>query len=291
MTKAGKPSILTVGVPAAASPGIEQQTVVLSSLPDLFSLTTARHPDIVLVAPEPDWPDTATAVMSDGPLGVVVPEPPPASPSALEALHDHAARRGTSVIVLRRHAADDGWSPAASDVRESARNALLISLLTTVRTDAEAGSATPPLGAALLAQIALLRALLPEPALTWARANGGHYVATGPGGVILSAVATGAGSPGLELEVVGTSTRWTVRFDHSAVAAPTVITREDSNGSTSAPRYWESGFRAGWRALYRSLGAGERPTGDLDALAEQTQIAAPLLRRLDPLPSHAGRGD
>ncbi|MEA2294960.1 MAG: hypothetical protein QOE86_2599 [Solirubrobacteraceae bacterium] len=245
---------------------------VLATLPARLAPTSGPDADVVVVSGlAPGWIDAAPAALRAGARGLLVARPATGDPGALRALAEHAAATGAAVAV-ETLVVDPAWSAVRPRLRASLPGASLLHGVAVLDGAPEAGR---------LEQIALVRSIsggLKTTAVASGGDESGYWISATVGGVPISLAGTagGAGAPALAIDLLAETEHWKVRFDASAPAAPTQVTRFDADGGELWPAVYERAHRVVWRQLAAALLEGSAIPYGLGDLAADLALAQAL---------------
>lgn len=261
--------ILDVTLDARDATVAATQRAILASVPGGFRISDAGPADVSIVdGRDTDWVAAVERVVDVGVRGILLVRPGPADPDRVRGLSRAVAGRCV-VAVDAPYAADPAWVASAGAVAADAAAAPIVDSVACV----PAGDGLP---GALLDQLAVVRPLVDLAGeLRPVHRGAGQYVLVGGRGprVSLTGVVSGTGRAGLTLDVVGPACRWQVRFDDTAPARPTTITRYDATGAHTRPPVYAGGRRATWQRLHAAVtGTGEVGYA-LDQLADDLRLA------------------
>lgn len=237
---------------------------LLAGLPAHFDAATGRADITVVDGTSPGWPDAAgTAAEQAGAVVVWRPRPDP---------RFTGGRFPVPVFADLAYSADPTWTTALPKIQAGLPATAIIESRVTATGPGE-------LLDGLVAQLALLRALLGEVSWTTADRTAGHLL-TGHADAVAVSLSGALGPAGLQLNTVGARERWQIDFAPPGPARPTRATRFDRFGSLGARPRFETAQRSLWRAIHSVLTTGATPGHQLAELA-------PDLATIAGLPDHA----
>jgi hypothetical protein len=210
--------------------------------------------------------------VSAGPRAVVLERPEPVPPHDVEQLAAVAADRGVVVAVDTAYAANPLWQTVLPLLAQDVAGAGLLDAVATV--DSDLG-----VDAAMLALLGAVRPLLfGERLVAVHRQSPGCVAAYGAGGkpTTVAAVAA-AGTPALELSLVGASRRWKVLLPADVTARPAEAAVHDADGARASRPVFENATRATWRVLHDELGGRPGTFHRLADLVEDLRLHAAAL--------------
>jgi hypothetical protein len=262
---------LTVALDARDAASADTQRSALASVPGGFRIGDGGPADVaVLSGGGADWVGEVARAAHGGVRGILLVRPRPMDAARVREVSRAVAGRCV-VAVDTPYATDPAWVAVAGEVAADAATAAIVDSVVSVPAGRDGD-----LAAALLDQIAVVRPLVGVvDRLCPAHGGDGRYVFVGvtPGPrVSLTGVTSAAGRTGLTLDVVAPARRWGVRFDGTAPARPTRITRYDRSGAYTRPLIWASGHRATWQRLHEALTGGGTVGYSLDQLADDLEL-------------------
>jgi hypothetical protein len=250
---------------------------VLASVPRRFLIAERGPADVAVVSGRHRaWPDQVSRAVDDGARGVLVVRPGLVDPELVRGLVRTVAGRAV-VAVDTPFATDPTWTAAQTEVAADAATASIVDSVASI-ADGEDGDIVD----ALVGQLAVVRPLLgPLDGLRRLhRGDRGYLLGAHTRGptVMLSGVTSAAGRAALALDVVASERRWQARFDDTALASPTEVTRYDETGAHIRPLRYESGRRVTWLRLHEALSGNGEVGYSLDRLADDLELAHQALR-------------
>ena len=186
--------------------------------------------------------------VSEGPRAVLLERPVPVALQEAEHSAALAADCGVVVAVDTAYAANPLWRTVLPLIAQDVAGAGLLDAVATV--DEDAG-----VDAAMLALLGVVRPLVPGEGLRAVRRQSPGCVAGygADGTAITVAAVAAAGTPALELSLVGASRRWRVLLPADATALPAEAAVHDAGGARAFRPVFESAARATWRGLHDQL--------------------------------------
>jgi hypothetical protein len=249
---------------------------VLASVPAHFCLTEGPHADVVVVSgARHGWPGKLVRLVHDGVLIAVVISPTATDCEDVRNVAGEAARQGTLVGVDIGFAQSRFWINTLPRVRNDlAASILLDSVISS------AYLTQSPLVTAFVEQVAVVRSVTGDlHALQLNHRSADQYMVTARAGGVLVNLA-GLVSPqaetSLSIDLVGSSSRWRIRFGDDQLARPGEISRFTASGAESQPPVFESPHRGMWLSLHAAAVDGSRLPYPLEDLAHDLAAAAQL---------------
>jgi hypothetical protein len=261
-------SMWSVALPADDPQTAALHRAAVTSLPARLAVAENGTADRCVVSGRAaNWLERAAAAITAGARALLISGPEPVPVDEARQLARRAADADVIVAVDSPYVCDPTFTSTLPRLHEDIADAAIIDSLVSAASTAT----TNALGGALLAQLAVVRRLLPTFDLAPAAApSAGHYLFAGSGGdrvVTLAGVRTPVSNEeGLQLDLVGVHRHWHIRFHTAAPARPTELTLHDAAGQQSIRPRYESAQRASWRALHQTLESGTPPAYTLDDL-------------------------
>ena len=271
------PTALRVTLDTTDADSVTVHRTVLASVPRRFLVTEDGTAEVVVVSGRnPEWPERVIRVVDTGARGVMVVRPGLADPEQIRDVVGAVAGRAV-VAVDAPYAADPTWTAAQPDVAADAVGAAIVDSLVSMA----AGQAAD-IVEALVGQLAVVRPLVESlDEVRLVHRDERAYVLSahtrGPTATLSGATSAG-GHAALTVDVVSAQRRWQIRFDDTAPAGPTEVTRYDDTGAQTWPFVYESGRRVTWQRLYQAVTGGGAVAYSLDQLAKDVELARRVLQ-------------
>jgi hypothetical protein len=271
------PQVLSVDASLFSARPPSDVAAPAASLPRLFrAAAPALASDVRVVDPaSPSWPQLLAQALDTSVRGILLPAPGLADAAGVAALAGKVESARCPVVVAMPF-------PSGSITRRQPKpgtEAAPLSFIDSIVTVPDDGAREPrsALGAALLSQLAAIRAILgPVPGLTMNYETDHAYSAVADLGgvtVALAGLVSAAGPPALRVDLVGPRHRYSVYLTGS-YAAPARFWSYGQEGTSRPPLSYDSGLRTAWRNLHGAVTGREPVRFGLRELAQDLAAAA-----------------